>query len=59
MNTIFDRLNAMELLVKLFALYKEHGESLIVSHTAWMPWWLCSVFQLIQTDEEDMETLLL
>ena len=32
-------------------------ESFIVSHTAWMPWWLCSVFQLIQTNEEDMETL--
>ena len=22
-----------------------------------MPWWLCSVFQLVQTNEEDMETL--
>ena len=53
---ILDRLNAVELLVKLFALYKEYGESLIVSHTAWIQW-LCSVFQLIQTDEEDMETL--
>ena len=44
----------------LFALYKGYRESLIVSHTAWMQWGcavgLCSVFQLIQT-EEDMETL--
>ena len=41
----------------LFALYKGYRESLIVSHTAWIPWWLCSVLQLIQTDEEDMEML--
>ena len=32
-------------------------ELLVVSHSAWMQWWLCSALQLIQTDEEDMETL--